>query len=389
MLKLSFVRYFFTYLVHAKTRQRLLFIAIFGLIISSFALLVLQSTMGGLQSKLIARSKSVSGDGVVEFSNLPEKKVQAAVKELKHSGIKAIGELELELLIKYGQYYKPILIHGINPTGDLPSFIEGRVFDELILPRSLSMRLNATIGDLVRLLSPAHLDSFMGDIPRMTSLYVDYLVSTDVQEIDEFHGWANLQRIQSLIRKHDLNRIRLYSPYNKELVQSILNRHDMEEARIFSWEEKNSTLVWALGLETTVMVFLFSSMTLLVSLAIISGLLIFFTKIKGDMASFWILGTQEAEIISSSRIFLFALSFFSVSVGIVTALGFLYGLDYFGPNIMPAVFVDRKIPVNITWQGLTLSFFIPFLISLFFANLSLSAFKRDINYLSYIRTLGR
>lgn len=388
-MKLSFVRYFFSYLVHAKTRQRLLFIAIFGLILSSFALLVLQSTMGGLQSKLISRSKRVSGHGVVEFSNLPEKKVLPALKDLKDSGIHAIGELELELLIKYGQYYKPILIHGINPTGDLPSFIEGRVFDELILPRSLSMNLNAAIGDLVRLLSPAHLDSFMGDIPRMSSLYVDYLVSTDVQEIDEFHGWANLLRIQSLIRKKSLNRIRLFGEYDKDKVKMILRRHEMVDARIFSWEEKNSTLVWALGLETTVMVFLFCAMTLLVSLAIISGLLIFFTKIKGDMASFWILGTEEKEILSSSRIFLFALSFLSVSFGLVLGLGFLYGLDYFGPNIMPAVFVDRKIPVDITLRALGLSFFIPFIISSFFANLSLSAFKKEVDYLSYIRTLGR
>ncbi|MAF77627.1 MAG: hypothetical protein CME63_01885 [Halobacteriovoraceae bacterium] len=388
-MKLSFVRYFFSYLIHAKTRQRLLFIAIFGLILSSFALIVLQSTMGGLQSKLIARSKRVTGHGVVEFSQASEKEVRVAIEELKESGLYAVGELELELLIKYGQYYAPILIHGINPTGDLPRFIEGRVFDELILPRSLSLKVNAAIGDLVRLLSPAHLDSFMGDIPRMSSLYVDYLVSTDVQEVDEFHGWANLLRIQSLIKKRTLNRIRLFDPYDKTQVELILRRNGLADASVLSWEEKNSTLVWALGLETTVMVFLFAAMTLLVSLAIISGLLIFFTKVKGDMASFWILGTEEREIFKSSRIFLFSLSFFSVTLGLFLGLGFLYGLDYFGPNIMPDVFVDRKIPVAISTRGVLLSFSIPFFISLFFANLSLKAFRKDVDYLSYIRTLGR
>jgi len=345
--------------------------------------------MGGLQSKLIARSKRVSGHGVVEFRALDEKKVQSAIADLQSIGIRAIGELELELLIKYGQYYAPILIHGINPTGDLPSFIEGRVFDELILPRSLSLKVNAAIGDMVRVLSPAHLDSFIGDIPRMSSLYVDYLVSTDVQEVDEFHGWANLLRIQSLIRNRTLNRIRLFSEYDKAQVDLILRRHSITKAKTLSWEDKNATLVWALGLETTVMVFLFSAMTLLVSLAIISGLLIFFTKVKGDMASFWILGTQESEIFASSRLFLFSLSFFSVAFGLILGLGFLFGLDYFGPNIMPAVFVDRKIPVSITLSGVSLSFFIPFLISLFFANLSLKAFRKDVDYLSYIRTLGR
>ena len=172
-------------------------------------------------------------------------------------------------------------------------------------------------------------------------------------------------------------------------MELILRRNGLADASVLSWEEKNSTLVWALGLETTVMVFLFAAMTLLVSLAIISGLLIFFTKVKGDMASFWILGTEEREIFKSSRIFLFSLSFFSVTLGLFLGLGFLYGLDYFGPNIMPDVFVDRKIPVAISTRGVLLSFSIPFFISLFFANLSLKAFRKDVDYLSYIRTLGR
>ena len=388
-MKLSFVKYFFTYLIHAKTRPRLLFIAIFGLVVSSFALIVLQSTMGGLQSKLIERSKRVTGHGVVEFEETNEKAVLAAIEEIGQSETLAIGELELELLVKYGQYYAPIIIHGINPVGNLPRFLQDRVFEELILPRMLAIKINSTVGDLVRLMSPAHIDEFMGDIPRMSSLYVDYLVSTDVQEIDDFHGWANLLRIQALLRKRVLNRIRLFGEYDEDQIRSVLNKHGLKDARILSWEKKNATLVWALGLETTVMVFLFSAMTLLVSLSIISGLLIFFSKVKGDMASFWILGTEEKEIFKSSKIFLFCLSLFSVGSGLALGLGFLFILDKYAPNIMPDVFVDRRIPVEISFRGILISFGIPFSISLFFANFSLKTFKKEVNYLSYIRTLGR
>ena len=78
----------------------------------------------------------------------------------------------------------------------------------------------------------------------------------------------------------------------------------------------------------------------------------------------------------------------SVAIGLALGLGFLFILDQYGGNIMPDVFVDRKIPVKVTPVGVALSFFIPFLISLLFARQSLKAFKKDVNYLTYIRTLG-
>jgi lipoprotein-releasing system permease protein len=52
------------------------------------------------------------------------------------------------------------------------------------------------------------------------------------------------------------------------------------------------------------------------------------------------------------------------------------------------VFVDRKIPVKVTGMGLALSFLIPFGVSLTFAWLSLKSFRKDVDYLTYIRTLG-
>lgn len=383
-----FLRYFFGYLFHAKTRQRLLFIAIFGLVISSLALLVLQSTMGGLQGKLMERSKNVQGHGVISFSDTEEKKLNGLLKKLEDVGAKPIGELEVELLVKYGQYYAPMIVHGVNPQGQLPDFLEDRVYEDLVLPRSLSYKINATVGDLVRLLSPGHLDHLLGGVPRLASLYVDYLISTDVPEIDDFHGWAKLLRVQALVGKRVLNKVRLYNPIEKDKALAIMKAYGPEGSRYQSWEDVHSTLVWALSLETAVMVFLFSAMTLLVSLAITSGLLIFFSKIKGDLASFWVMGTSEKSLLSSSKVFLFLLTLFSVGLGLGLGFAFLFVLDHFGPNVMPDVFVDRKIPVKLTLTATSLSFFIPMGICLFFSWQSLKAFKRDVNYLTYIRSLG-
>ncbi len=383
-----FLRYFFGYLFHAKTRQRLLFIAIFGLIISSFALLVLQSTMGGLQGKLMERSKNVQGHGVIFFSDTPAAQLFDLMESLEKAGASPVGELEVELLVKYGQYYAPMVVHGVDPMGALPPFLKDKVYEDLVLPRSLSYKINATVGDMVRLLSPGHLDHLLGGVPRMASLYVDYLVSTEVPEIDDFHGWAKLLRIQALVGKRVLNRIRLYRPVDEGKILNILKELGPQSSRYQTWEEVHSTLVWALGLETAVMIFLFSAMTLLVSLAITSGLLIFFSKIKGDLASFWVMGTSEKNLLQSSKVFLFFLTLLSVGIGLGLGFIFLFVLDQYGPNIMPDVFVDRKIPVKLTLSATLLSFAIPMVICLFFSWQSLKAFKRDVNYLTYIRSLG-
>ena len=383
-----FVRYFFNYLFHSKTRQRLLFIAIVGLIISSFALLVIQSTMGGLQSKLIGRSKNVLGDGTITFSFTGEKEVEDLILGLESSGLKPVKELELELLVKYGSYYSPMIVHGLNPKGALPEFLKEKEFEELILPRSLGLKINSSVGDLVRLMSPAHLDSFLGDVPNMVSLYVDYMVSTDVPEIDDFHGWASLTRIQGLVGERVVNKIRLFGDIDKKVINNLINTYGPEDSKLLTWEDLNATLVWALSIETAIMIFLFSAMTLLVSLAITSGLLIFFSKTRSDLASFWVMGTSEKDLFSSSKLFLNIMTFISVFLGLIFGFIFLTILDYFGPNIMPDVFIDRKIPVEITSTGIMVSFLIPFFVSLTFAYLTLRTFRKDNDYLSFIRTLG-
>ena len=344
--------------------------------------------MGGLQSKLIGRSKNVLGDGTITFSFTGEKEVEDLISGLESSGLKPVKELELELLVKYGSYYSPMIVHGLNPKGDLPEFLKEKEFEELILPRSLGLKINSSVGDLVRLMSPAHLDSFLGDVPNMVSLYVDYMVSTDVPEIDDFHGWASLTRIQGLVGERVVNKIRLFGDIDKKVINNLINTYGPEDSKLLTWEDLNATLVWALSIETAIMIFLFSAMTLLVSLAITSGLLIFFSKTRSDLASFWVMGTSEKDLFSSSKLFLNIMTFISVFLGLIFGFIFLTILDYFGPNIMPDVFIDRKIPVEITSTGIMVSFLIPFFVSLTFAYLTLRTFRKDNDYLSFIRTLG-
>jgi lipoprotein-releasing system permease protein len=75
-------------------------------------------------------------------------------------------------------------------------------------------------------------------------------------------------------------------------------------------------------------------------------------------------------------------------MGIILAFIFLFLFDRFGGNIMPEVFVERKIPIYITPKGIFISFFIPYIISVLFSFLSLKQFKKDQSLLDNVRAVG-
>jgi lipoprotein-releasing system permease protein len=54
---------------------------------------------------------------------------------------------------------------------------------------------------------------------------------------------------------------------------------------------------------------------------------------------------------------------------------------------MPDVFVDRKIPIFISFKGIAISFLVPYLISSVFVTFALSQFKREHNLLDHIRSI--
>lgn len=385
---ISFCRYFFSYLFHAKTRQKLLFLAIFGLFLSSFALLVLQSTMGGLQRNLITRSKSVDGAALIHLKKSERTSFESLEVFLEDKGINYVMEYELELLLRHKNYLSPVIVHGLDKK-NMPSFLDNKEFEDALIGMDLAMKIGASYGSKVQLISPAHVDSFFGDIPRSAVLYLDELVRTDVPEVDLFHLWMRLPLLQNLTRERVVNRVRIYTNYEKDinLVREFVKDKDYV-SQFLTWEERNQTLVWALNLESLVMVFLFITMTLLVSLCITSGLLIFFDKIKLDLASFWILGSSKKNLEFASSIFLFFMCLSSIALGIGAGLLFLHYFDVYGVEILPDVFVDRKIPIYITSKGLIISFAVPAFISIIFTLFSLREFKRDQSYLHHIRSIG-
>ncbi len=384
---LHFCKYFFTYIFYSKTRQRLLFLAIVGLVLSSFSLLVLQSTMGGLQRNLILRSKNVSGFAEISIDEFSVENYQKLISFLNAKSLNYVPEYNLEALLRYKSYLAPVILHGIDEKKNIPDFLKGYTLNKLVMSFDLAYKLKINSNDSVKIISPAHVDPLLGDLPRYSTIEVGPFVDTRVPEIDAVHVWVRSSFVQNLILKKEFNSIRIYSDIDFVSLKRDL-KEQFPQSHLTTWEESNQSLVFALNLETTVMVFLFVSMAVMVSLSITSGLLIFFDKIKLDLSSFWILGAPKEKLGFAFKLFLNFLGGFASFLGILAALIFLYLFDRFGGNIMPEVFVERKIPIFITWKGILISFGVPYLISIIFSFLSLAQFKKDQNLLDNIRAVG-
>lgn len=406
-MKWSFASYFFKVIFFSKNRQRLLILAVVGLFISSFALIFLQSTMGGLQHKLTNRSKSVSGVAILEL--MPDFGMRAdqllmilTDAQNESENLSFVPEYEIELLMRSGGHISPAIVHAMDFQFARPEFLEfalnpkdenGHLAD-LIVGADLAFKMRLNVGQDVQLISPAHTDLvFIGEVPRLATVAVQDVISTDVPEIDGLHAWVRLSVVQNLIRSKQINRVRLFGNWDLVALEKLIAKRfpvetEAMQIKLLSWEEQNQTLVWALRLETTVMVFLFVSMTMLVSLCITSGLMIFFNKVRSDLASFWILGSTRANLDKSSSFFLVLMSSFSVGIGLLVGLFALYLLDQYGGNIMPVGFVDRKIPVRVDSLGLFVSFFVPFTISIIFSFFSLIQFRKDNQFIDIVRSVG-
>lgn len=384
-----FFSYFFKYLFFAKTRQRLLFIAVLGLFISAFSLMVIQGIMGGLQRGLIQRSKNIHGSYLIEFESITNESLDDMKELLIKEGAPFTSELETEVMIKSNSFVAPAKIHGLDLNDERPQFLVNKDFSGLVVGSDLASKVHLSFLEDVQIIAPGVTDSLMGEVPRFVSESLSDYIYTELPEVDEFEIWGRVEIVQNLLRQRGFNQIRIFKELSPEIIQKLKNFHFETPFRILSWEEMNGALVWSLNLETKVMLFLFISMSFLVAIAITSGLLIFYSKIRRDLMSFWILGMPQQKLVNLC--FRFIVLFSGVVCILGTGAGFvtLKILESYGHSLIPDIFVERRFPIDLNFNHISLSLFIPFGISVIFSYLSFLNFRKENqSFISIVRSVG-
>ncbi len=384
-----FFSYFFKYIFYAKTRQRLLFIAVVGLFISAFSLMVIQGIMGGLQRGLINRSKNIHGHYLIQFDSIANESVEEIREILKKEGVSFYSELEAEVMLKYKSYVAPAKIHGLILSDERPGFLADKDFSGIVMGSELSSKLRLQFMDDLQIIAPGVTDSLLGEVPRFISESISDYLYTELPEVDEFEAWSRIEIVQNLLRERGINQIRIFDDLNDQMITKLRNVKTETPFQLRSWEEMNGALVWSLNLETKVMLFLFISMSLLVAIAITSGLLIFYSKIRRDLMSFWILGMPQQKLVQLCFRFILILSGIICIMGTVAGFITLKILETYGHDIVPDIFVERRFPIDLNFSHICLSLLIPFGISVVFSYLSFLNFRKENqSFVSIVRSVG-
>lgn len=360
------IKYLIKRALWQKDRQGLLLLACTGIFLSAFSLITVQGIMGGLQNGLTTRSKVVQGQATYF---LRDPKISKDVLEIAlKNNVKALPEYQLDLLIQSGPYLSPAIVHGIDNSKSDFKFLVNYDLSNLVLGGDLFSKLGSDLSLKTSLVSPSHTDEFFGDIPRSVDVELEGLVFTDVPEVDLFHAWVDREVLATLTRERIWNVVKIFGDdQNIEKFQKEVQEKFQDKGYFRSWEEMNSSLFYALRLESRVMFFLFASMCLLVAFTISSGLTVFFDRVKKDLVAFWIVGESQKTIRKHMEKFSFLVTAGTSFIGVLAGIGFLLLLKTFGQDIMPQVFVERSIPIDLSPEKIISSFAIPATISLGFA----------------------
>lgn len=339
--------YFIRSVIWGKSRQSFLIAALLALSFSAGALLVLQSVMGGLQYNLMERSKKVLGNSVLLLAPSLQSpaKVKSIVSEVKKLGFQAVPETYLEMLAQFEGRFAPVFVHALAAQYTTPPFLEPKQLGRTLIGYDLSKNLKAYWGGEITLISPTHMDEFLGDIPRQVSTTIDESVLFDVPEVELNHLWIRHSLIQNIIREESFNRIVLYGNQSMARLKTLLQKNWGEGITLVSWEDQHQELMYALNLEKIVMLTLFCGMCFLVVFSVVSAQLIFLNKIKVELLSFWILGLSPREIKRMLFYLINLFSFLATSFGVGVAFALLRLWESLDIEVMPAVFVEKKIPV--------------------------------------------
>jgi lipoprotein-releasing system permease protein len=351
--------------------------------------MVIQGIMGGLQAGLIARSKNVHGSHLIIFDQITSEPLTEIKEILRKASIPFYSELEVEVMLKHRNFVAPAKLHGIDLEDERPEFLSEKDFKGLVMGSELASKIKLKFLDDVQVIAPGVTDSLMGEVPRFVSETLSDYLYTELSEVDDFEVWTRAGMVQNLVRQIGINQIRIFGKVPPHVLDKIKNTETSVSKRVITWEEMNEALVWSLNLETKVMLFLFISMSLLVAIAITSGLLIFYSKIRRDLMSFWILGMSQHTLLDLCFKFILILSGITVFIGGSFGYITLKLLESHGHELMPDIFVERQLPVHLNFSHIVISLIIPFGISLIFSYFSFLNFRKENqSFVSIVRSLG-
>ena len=195
--------------------------------------------------------------------------------------------------------------------------------DGVAIGAHIARKLNISINDTIKLISPNGATSVFGTIPRVNVYKVKYIFSVGRYDIDSTRIYMPIKDAQVFFNRAnqaDLIEVLLNNPFDVDKFKNNVEDELAERYLLWSWKERTAAFLDALDLERRVMFIILSLIVLIAAMNIISGL-VMLVKNKGrDIGILRSLGLTRSSIL---RVFFICGSLIGV-VG--TVLGVIIGM---------------------------------------------------------------
>ena len=317
--------------------------ALIGVVLGVATLVIVQAVMIGFRTEFVEKivganshlaiyKKTLTTD-LDEGFNFDE--IRAIIQDLKDKkNFKAAYPLvKDQVLASKNNISTGVEVYGIGRS-DLaniglinePITSEGSVEnlnEGVAIGAQLARKLNISINNTIKLISPNGAKSVFGTIPRVNVYKVKYIFSVGRYDIDSTRIYMPIKDAQVFFNradKADLIEVILENPFDVDEFKKNIADEIGERYFLWSWKERTASFLDALDLERRVMFIILSLIVLIAAMNIISGL-VMLVKNKGrDIGILRSIGLTRSSIL---RIFFICGSLIGVSG---TILGVIIGM---------------------------------------------------------------
>tara|TARA_B100001971_G_C18153627_1_gene517268 strand:- start:109 stop:1197 length:1089 start_codon:yes stop_codon:yes gene_type:complete len=287
--------------------------------------------MNGFRTELVEKIIGFNAHAVVKSYDQAISKKSIKSKELNDLSNKLLFSNSSEGVLINKDYTKGLLLRGyLRNEFEKLDIVKNQNFNGnrklnskfISIGKELSFNFDIKIGDKVLIMSPAGIQTIIGNLPKQETYIVDSIFDSGLSDFDQNIVFINIKDLENLFDLDESKRfleIYLKDPkkieFTKKKLQEIFNQE-----YVYTWSDLNKPLFSALKVERNVMFIILSLIIIVAAFNIISGLTILVKNKTKEIAILKSIGVQNKSI---TKIF-FMVGFFIGSIA--TLFGIILGV---------------------------------------------------------------
>ena len=223
-----------------------------GVILGCMIVALTLSIMEGMEHSIFTKLKQISFPGKIE--NISSVVANDLENFLENNGLLYQKGIEDQIIIMNGSNFRLATIHGIEKFQEFRENVFDLDVHELsnksnlsraYIGRSLSIKLDITIGDTVMIVHPKNINIFTG-LPNRKQMIIYGIFEMKILDYDQQHIFCQYNEINDFLPK---SRNNLYLDRSLDNEQSFLFQQKFPELQYKFWEEKHQSFISAMKLE--------------------------------------------------------------------------------------------------------------------------------------------